>query len=297
MDLAAGESGTMAFAISNRGAESAPLVLVGGNADLFNPYDGYPLQVAGEPACGQLLPGGPPPFGSGYHLEIGPLAPGQTVHCVIRVTRNADAVNSTAFAWEVYGSNGDPFSHDWTQFEVGTLTDVAISIEPVSLHLEQGVARGLVRLRARNNGPSDVASFNVGACTDVVYPPFYIDNAIPNGCAAGSILCFDSGFAFALPTLPAGQSESCDLALTGMGAYNGPVTFGLPLTVGELLRDPVTKGSLIDTNYHNDEAYLALVAPIQPTPMASMIAKALLAAGLLVVGALTIAARRRQGRG
>jgi len=297
MDLPIGQSGDMVIAVNNNGPDTAKLIEIGGSWNLDTRSSQYSLESA-TATCGTILSDGPPPFTDGYHLELGPLSVGQTVHCVIRVTRNVTGVNSTTFEWAVFGSKGDPSSHDWTAFQVGTLTDVAISTQTISFHLDQnGVGQSLVRVHAKNKGPSDVEGFNIGACTDNVSLPFFVDLKVANACTLGGILCFDDGFAFHMPPLQAGVSTSCDVLLTGVGPYTGPAVFPLPLGIGDPLFDPATKGSLIDTNSSNNSAYLALAAPpTQPAPTGSPFIEAALIACLAVIGLAAVAPRLGRGQ-
>jgi len=296
--LALGQSGSMAIAIRNHGPDIAAYVQIGTFTFLASsPYYSYPMQIDAQPQCGTLMPGGP--FGlEGQNFALGPIAPGQTVHCTVQVARNPTAVNSTNFSWQVFDFSDDP-NHPYSQaagFNVGTLTDIALSVEPVSFTLDQGVAHAIVRLHASNQSANAVAQFRLGACTDHGYPPFSIDGSIADGCGAShfSPSCFDSGFGYLIPALSAGQSMTCNLALTGRGAYVGPTAFAIG--IHGTLFDPVSGGTVVDTNFSNDTVSLVLAAaPVAPVsiPSSTIATRVLTGFGLLALGLLMMRARRR----
>jgi len=296
--LAPGESGSMTIAIHNHGPDAAAHVQIGAFTFFaFSPYFSYPMQIPAQPQCGSLMPGGP--FGlQGQNFGVGPIGSGQTVHCVIQITRNPTALNSTYFDWQVMDFADDPghLYSNVASFSVGSLTDIALSVEPINFALDHGVAHALVRLHASNRGAGDVAQFSVGACTDNAPPPFSINGNIPDGCGSSGYgpTCFDYGLGFRIAALPAGQDMSCNIALTGTSAYVGPTQFAI--SMHGTLTDPVTGGSLIDTNFSNDTVSLVLAAasmvPAQ-IPSSTLSTQILTGLGLFASALYMTRARRR----
>ena len=180
------------------------------------------MQIPAQPQCGSLIPGGR--FGlQGQNFGVGPIGSGHTVHCIVQITRNPTALNSTYFNWQVMDFADDPghLYSNVASFFVGSLTDIALSVAPINFALDHGVAHALVRLHASNRGAGDGAYFSLGACTDNAPPPFSINSNIPDGCGSSGYrpTCFDDGLGFRIAALPAGRGMSCNIALTGTSAY------------------------------------------------------------------------------
>jgi len=280
----------MVVGFTNHGPDDASSIPISlGASSYLDPP--YALDLGAQPGCGTLLPGDKYGY-HGYRFYVGPVATGQTILCTIHVTRLKEAIDSVAYGFEVFNFPADPSpNNNWTDFFLGTFTDVAMSSQQITFSLDQhGIAHSVLRLRAENRGPADVGALRVTACTDNFYPQFYIESDFPGGCGPDvGALCFDSGFGFQLPPLAAGRNESCDLKLTSLQPYTGRLDFEFMRIEGSMLPDPVTGGTLIDTNGEDDWVDLYQVAPPpQPVPAEWPITHLLVALSIMVLGSLAL---------
>jgi hypothetical protein len=252
-----GGSASVSFTVTNHGPDAvAPMITT---SSIYLLLSGYTLTVA-EPACGVLS------GASDVHVIAMPtLEAGASSTCVLDVARDTSpyAGSDLPLWWWSDVSDDPDLTNNSVGFAIGSLIDVSVEIVPVSFELDNlGIAHAVDRLVVTSHGPSDVEEFLVGACTDHGPPGFYIDADFEGGCGSDQFSpgCFDSGFAFAMPSMAPGDSYSCTIALTGTAAYDQPVLFDLS-TAG--MRNPDTSGGdLLDTNPGDNRATLAL----EPVP-------------------------------
>jgi hypothetical protein len=293
--LVIGQSGTLVILIKNNEATTVDSLPIEITTYLAFAEFVYPVALDMQVACGTLIP--ETYFPGRYLFYVGPLAPQQTIQCAFQVTRSPASISSTPMSFNVYGNSavGPNPNYGGPTFFLGTFTDVAMSREQIGFSLDQnGIAHSIVRLRAENAGPADVGALRVTACTDNFYPDFYIESDFPGGCGPDvGAFCFDSGFGFQLPPLSAGRNESCDLKLTSLRPYTGRLDFPLMRIEGSMLPDPVTGGTLLDTNEADDWVDLYQVAPPpQPAPVYSPMTQLLLALAIIALGSLAVHEKR-----
>lgn len=297
MPLALGQSGAMTISIANRGPDRADGVSIGTLAPFANfPGFDYTLQMVPRPGCGELQPGYSFLL-PGFHFIAGPLAAGDSLECTIDVTRNFDAADSTSFGFSPLDSANDP--NNGASFYLGTLTDVALSVAPVTFVIDDGgVAHAVVRLSASNRGDVDIAPFVVGGCTDSEQLPFALSGNLSGGCGPSvGFGCFDYGFGFRFPALGAHQSYSCELALDGLGKFNGPLGYYSPEAIDGDLFDAASHGTVIDTDRSNDAIALILGGePAAATPALAASARSAIVFGTLLIGLSALASRQRARR-
>ncbi|HZX92763.1 MAG TPA: hypothetical protein VFE67_19155 [Rudaea sp.] len=285
--LSIGESGTLVVLMRND--EPATLDSVAIEITTFLSFESfaYPVAMNAQPVCGTLIP--ETYFPGRYLFYIGPIASQQTIKCVFEVTRSPTSTDSTPMSFNVYDFPviGPNPNHDGVSFYLGTFTDVAMSSQQLAFSLDQGgIAHSVLRVRAENRGEANVGAIRVTACTDNFSPDFYIESDFPGGCGPDvGAFCFDSGFGFQLPPLAAGRGESCDLKLTSIKPYTGRLDFEFMRIEGSMLPDPVTGGTLIDTNEEDDwfDLYQAAPPP-QPVPAEWPITHLIVALGIIVLG-------------
>ncbi len=261
MPLVQGEDGEFVVRVTNKGPDPLPLVTVA--TPVSSIYLGwYPMSMPVQAGCAGLFPGfpfHPSGFISGFHFTVGPLAAGQHQDCRFTVHRAVTTINDGAYGWQTEEENDPQPSNNAVAFIMGSFTDVGIRTETVGFAVgADGFADGLVRLTAKNNGPTAVREFQVGMCTDTILPDFSIDGDIAQGCGGTQFgpVCFDNGFGFLRPQLEVGESHSCLIRLRSRTPYTEPLSFPLLLQTFTLVRSDL--GALIDLDAGNDYAEMVL---------------------------------------
>ena len=281
--LQIGQSSTLVILIANNNAYAVDSVPV--EVKPFLPFTPviYSVALAPQAGCGTLIP---ETFFPGQYLSfIGPINPQQAIRCDFQVTRLVTSIDSTPMTFNVFDNEGigPNRRHDGAGFYLGTFTDVAMSSTQSSFSIDaNGIAHSVLQITATNKGPAGVGSIKLDACTDNFAPDFAIDGDYPGGCGRDTgAFCFDFGFGYTLPPLAAGATESCNLKLTSITPYTGPLEFPL-LHIRQDMPDPATGGTLIDTNADDDWVDLFQVAPPpQPAPANSMLAQIVFAFAII----------------
>lgn len=250
-----GESGSVSVLVRNLGTDAADVVL---RAIVPWPNTDYTIALA-EPPCGELTHTGGYDAVA-YAVALPTIQGGADRACGFVVSRAASsmAASDLAFRWFVDPGDPDP-GDDSVLFEVGSLIDVSLRVEPESFEIDtNGIAHELVKLDVADHGPSDVLPFSVGACTDNTFPGFYLDGDFIGGCGPLDYgpSCFEFGYGFLIPTLTSGDAYACSIELTSMAPYDQPIVSGV---YTDLLLNPATQGGLlIDTNPDDNEVTLRL---------------------------------------
>lgn len=261
MPMEQGGVGEFVIRVTNYGPDPVATVAVGTAASYFF-SEGYPFAMPPQAGCVGVLfgyPFDPNGFIPGHHFTVGPLAVGQSQDCRLSVSRAPDAINDGGYHWRTSGDDDAMPNNDTLAFVMGSLTDVGIRFDPVEFSIgADGHAVGVIRLTSQNFGPTAVREFQVGFCTDVIYPGFSIDGNIAQGCGSAQYgpVCFSSGFGFLRPALAVGESHSCQIRLRSVAPYVQPLSFPLLLQDYSLMRSDF--GILADINAENDLAEMVL---------------------------------------
>jgi hypothetical protein len=256
-----GDSAGMSVLVTNLGPEAADVTLT---SVIYSFDHGYAISLT-QPDCGVLTQSGTGDID--YTLSLSTIAPGEGKLCNFIVNRDTSdsAASDILLDWSVSPSDDPDPTNNQVDFNIGSLIDIAIAIEPQTFDIDDGgIAHEVVRLRVINHGPSNVAPFSVGACTDNGWPGFAIDGNFAGGCGSAdySPICFDFGFGFLVPELSVEQEYACSIQLTSFTPYETPLTFGISTDV---LSNPATGGgSLRDIFPENNQAILTLAPFVDP---------------------------------
>lgn len=219
----------------------------------YAPAGEYTISVPTEPGCAVL-----DPTAGIRRVLFDTSAGGGELECRYTIRREAHSINDLSMALDPLGNNGMPMSGG-VRFRFGAVPYLALSVsyEGETL-LPDGRLQRMARLRVDSDGSVPLDRVSVGYCFDNSFPGFLMDGSVAGGCSPGTGgYCFFSGFAFALPTVPAGSSSSCLVQLTSRGPYEQPLYFPLWFIDSLALQDAVTGGNVVRVPGSND--YAALV--------------------------------------
>lgn len=295
--IARGSSAEISVAATNAGSDVHPAFLV--ELDLIG--DEFTLSAASHSPCGPPVPvqaaSNPAPR---YRLNVGSLAANERRECRVRVTRGTTVSNGNAYmAGRALDEAGAALpGTESALYNLGTIADVALRVEPVSFALlPDGRAQSVHRFIVHNFGPDSVYPRDASACALVPQANVHFDVDLPGGCTRIIRTC-----SFDLPgtrivmggPLASGQSASCLARATTVTPFAEPLV--QPFLIGPYFVD-TQGGSLPDTNGANDRAQVViepLGTPPAPMPVPALSAAARSALGVLLAALAVVAVRRRR---
>jgi hypothetical protein len=254
-----GESTQVDIIVANLGPDSTNATLT---AQVYSIYAGYVVSLP-QPNCGALTQSGSD--GVTYSVFLASFPPGEIRTCnfIVERTTSDYAASDLPIYWIASAANDANSANDWVGFDIGSLIDVSIDLEPRSFDIDaNGYANETVQLHVANHGPSDVAQFVVGACTDHYFPGFNLTGDFEGGCGLPGWTpnCVDYGFGFLMPALNTQTEISCSIHLRSLLPYAGPLRFGIQ--TGDLINPATGGGSLLDIQPDDNYAVLTL-APFE----------------------------------
>lgn len=231
--------------------------------------DTYTFEQVAE-GCGPMVSGG------NLRFSIDPIPAGGSRVCTVRVHRPADEPDNMSMSWYVdEGSN-------WLAVEIGTFTDLAVSLARVDAqYASDGALRAIYRLEVGNLSNVGANDAYVKFGEECAGSPIAVDTNLPGGCVSDEIGCPYGGNAApaARLSIAAGQRASCLVRFTAPPGVDTHVDGGLT----GAMRNPTNGGWISDDNPANNGFSLdvAAGAPAQPSvPALSPWSMLLLAAAL-----------------
>jgi hypothetical protein len=279
--VAPGEQADVPLVITNTGNTSSAeerLVITGGS----DPY----VFTQTSSGCGDIVPS--TTLAPWYEFTIAPLPAGGSRTCNVRVDRPADAPDNVSIDWFINESQS------WLQFEIGTFTDVGVTLTRVgATYGSDGTLRATYRLDAHNAGTVAVDDVLVQLGPVCVGTSLVVDMDLPGGCTRDEVGCGFTGgpAAAARMSLGAGASNSCLVRYTAPPGADTQIYGG---RTGAMV-DAATGGWIGDDDPDNDglvfNIALGAPAPAQ-TPALSLWSMLVLA---LTLAAVAYGTRRRAG--
>lgn len=255
MPLAPGNSTNYVLRIRNVGNEagSAPLL---GAFYWENRWDPYVLTQSNDPRCGPLhwveTSGG----SNGPGFETAPIEPGEHLDCAMKISRPAVSPRDTSLTFLVRDTDPPHANHSGEAL-IGTLTDASLYTRTLDFSVDSaGIAHATVELSVRNAGHVTINEQHVGNCYASVPLRVLIDGSGPEGCGEAIFgpTCFDGGYGFHIPAVPAGSTYRCRMQLHSPTVYESPLQSTILLD----LQSAVGGGTLMNISRDHQSASLYL---------------------------------------
>ncbi len=213
---------------------------------LVDPRVHYEFLAASDDRCGAWV--ATPPVGPsqtiGYALNIGPLDAGSVLVCRWGVRRAATGGDDLVLL--VPGLVGE-------RVHIGTITDVASTMEQVAPMFAGASTAVEFRLTVRNPGAVDLVSSPVlGLCSESVLGsgPFFRPGG-PSPCNVAELTCFGAGTGITAGLVAAGQQRDCSFVMVWSRPLLNVGRF--PIVVhGNTRRFDSVFGQIHDPNWTNN---------------------------------------------
>ncbi len=248
------------------------------------PSAGYTyVQRSQSPECGPME--NSPELAGWSQFRLMPLPTGGQRTCVIRVMRDASAIDNHDTNWFLSQGNGS------VHLRIGSFVNVALSAQRVSATVDAaGVAHSVFRLSAHNAGPIGIGKPAVSlgpVCTGATVE---VDTNLTGGCEAAEIPCGfvgGPGPAANLPPVASGATQSCLVRLSAQRSLDGEVHALLidSLTnaaTGGWVMDSDGNDNRVDLTVNGSNASMTVAAPTASPWALALMAMLLLAATTIV---------------
>ena len=237
LHLSPGETGTLRLRVQSPSSIWTKL-LAANAADEEYEF----TQVGASEGCAALEP-----QSWGSNVTFDPTVTGGDLECVYSVRRAIESINDLSIDLWPTGSNGLPIG-SVAMLRFGAVPDLRLDVRQDSVAwLPDGHAQSVVTLAVRQSSDVALSGVSAGFCWVGSFPGFTMDGNIPDGCAGpapGGGFCFDGGYGFQLPTIPAHGAITCRVQLTTREAYMTPLYYPIRL-VTTVMNDATTGGHIL----------------------------------------------------
>lgn len=182
IQLMPGETGRFTFDIRNLDTEAGTVV---GWGRIDDGQGLYTFGLSDQPGCGQPQRTVAAGFALRWNFPVA-LGAGETKRCTYPVNRPAASLRAARF-YPCVGQNvsgSETCNSVQPQLVIGTLTDIAFSLSPIS-ELPPGANDAIIKIAVRNLSEVDVGSFKLAtACTGTPWNelPYALEGDFPGAC-------------------------------------------------------------------------------------------------------------------